>query len=86
MESLENRGDEGLVAKSDAMIIVVDLDAKELPCRTEVRDLVFLREVPLDLDCCFGGRLRTCIHHRDFIEVQKDDNANAADIGVRIGL
>jgi len=40
-ESLENRGDEGHLAKTDAVIIAVDLDAAELPCWTEVRDLVF---------------------------------------------
>jgi len=86
VESLENRGDEGLLAKTDAVIIAVDLDAEELPCWTEVRDLVFLRELRLDLDRCFGGRLRTGVHHGDVIDVQKDENAIAADIEVRIGL
>jgi len=32
VESLENRGDEGLLAKTDAVIIAEDLDAEELPC------------------------------------------------------
>jgi hypothetical protein len=34
VESLENRGDEGLLAKTDAsaVFIAVNLDAEELPC------------------------------------------------------
>jgi len=88
VESLEDCGDEGLLAKTDAsaVFIAVDLDAEELPCCTAVRDLVFLRELRLDLDRCFGGRLRTCVHHGDVIDVQKDENAIGADIDVRIGL
>jgi len=86
VELLENCGDEGLLAKTDAVIIVVDLDAKELPCWTKVCDLVIFRELRLDLDRCFGGRFCTCIHHRDVINVQKDEDAIAADIEVRIGL
>ena len=86
VESLENRGDEGLLAMTDAVIIAVDLNAEELPCSTEIRNLVFFRELRLDLDLCFGGRLRTCVHHGDDIDVQKDENAIAADIEVRIGL
>jgi len=86
VEWLENRGDEGFLAKTDAVIIAVDLDAEELPCWTKFRDLVFLRELRRDLDRCFGGRLRTRIHQGDVIDVQKDENAIAADIDVRIGL
>ena len=44
------------------------------------------RELRLDLDRCFGGRLRTCVHHGDVIDVQKDENAIGTDIEVRIGL
>ena len=36
MDSLQNRGDEDLLAKTDAMIIIVDPDAEELPCWTKV--------------------------------------------------
>jgi len=88
VESLVNRGDVCLLAKTDAgaVFIAVDPDAEELPCWTEVRDLVFLRELRLDLDRCFGGRLCTSIHHGDVIDVQKDENAIVADIEVRIGL
>jgi len=86
VESLENGGDEGHLAKTDAVIIAVDLDAEELPCWTEVCHLVFFRELPLDLNRCFGGRLRTCIHHGDVINVQKDENAIAEDMEVRIGV
>jgi hypothetical protein len=44
VESLENCGDKRLLAKTDAsaIFIAVDLDVEELPCSTEVRDLVFL--------------------------------------------
>jgi len=88
VESLENRGDEGDLAKADAsaVFITVYLDAEELLCWTEVGDHVFLRDLPLDLVRCFGGRLRTWIHHGDFIDVQKDENAIAADIEARIGM
>jgi len=88
VESLVNRGDVGLLATTDAsaVFIAVDLDAEELPCWTKVRDLVLLRELRLDLDRCFGSRLRSCIHHGDVIDVQNDENAIAADIEVRIGL
>ena len=86
VESLENRGDEGLVAKTDAVIIAVDLDAEELTCWIEVRDLLFFGELRFDRNCCFGGRLRTCVHPGDVIDVQKDENAIGADIEVRIGL
>jgi len=86
VESLGNRGNEGLLSKTDAVIIVVDLNVEELPCLTEVRDPVFVWELRLDLDHCFGGRLGTRIHHGDVIDEQKDENAIAADIEVRIGL
>jgi len=86
VESLENRGDEGLLAKTDAsaVFITMDLDAEELPCWTEVRDLVFFRELCIDLDRYFVRRRRMCIHHGDVIDVQKDENAIAVDIDVRI--
>ena len=32
VESVEKRGDEGLLPKTDAMIIVADLNAEELLC------------------------------------------------------
>jgi len=86
VESLGNRGDEGLLAKTNAVIIAVDLDAEELPCWAEVPDLVFFRQLRLDLDRCFGGRLGTRIHHGDVVDVQKDENAIVPDIEVRIGL
>jgi hypothetical protein len=86
VESLENCGDEGLLAKTDAVIIAVDLDAEELPCWTEVRDLVFFRELRLDLDRCFGGRLHTHVHVGDIVMVEEDENAIAAGLVVRVGL
>jgi len=86
VESLENRGDEGLLAKTNAVIVVVDLDAGEVPCWTMVRDLVFFGKLRFDLDRCVGGRLHMCVHHGDAIDVQKEENAIGADIDVRIGL
>jgi hypothetical protein len=57
MESLDNRGDDGFLAKiySSAIFIVVDLQAEQLPCWTKVHDLVFLYELRIDLDRYFGG-------------------------------
>jgi len=85
---LKNRGDESLLPKTNAsaVFIAVDLDAEESRCWIEVHDLVFLRELCLDLDCCSGGRLRMRIYHGDVIDVQKDENAIAADIEVRMTL
>jgi hypothetical protein len=45
IESFEIRGDEGLLAKTDAcagtFLLVVDLHAKEMACRAEIRNLIF---------------------------------------------
>ena len=58
IESFENHGDEGLLAKTDAgdgagagagtVFLAVDFDAEELACRSEIRDLVFFRDPGLD--------------------------------------
>jgi hypothetical protein len=87
VESLENHGDEGLQAKIDAsdIFIVVDLDAEELPCWTEVYTLGLLLHRRLDLDRCIGGRLSKRRHHGDDIDLQQDENAIAADMEVRTG-
>jgi hypothetical protein len=70
---------------ASAIIIAVDLHTEELPCGTEVRDLVFPRELLIDLDHCFGDRLRMWIHHGYVINGLKNGNAIAADFDVRIG-
>ena len=58
VKSFENRGDKGLLAKADAMLVVVDLNAEELTCRAEVRNLVLLREPGLNFDRSFGSVFR----------------------------
>jgi hypothetical protein len=61
IESFENRGDEGLLAKTDrgagagAVFLAVDFDAEELACRAEIGDLVFFREPGLDFDRSVGS-------------------------------
>jgi len=45
-----------------------------------------LQELRIDLNCIFGGRLRTRTHHGDVIDVQNDENAIPTDMEVRIGL
>jgi len=47
VESIENCGDEGLLAKTDAFIMAVDIDAEELLCWTGVHDLESFREFRL---------------------------------------
>jgi hypothetical protein len=41
-KSSEDCGDIGVLTETDSGIITVDLDAEELACRAEVRDLVLL--------------------------------------------
>jgi hypothetical protein len=86
VESLENHADECHLAKTDASAgyIVVDLDEEELSCGTEVGNVVFLLELHVDINCCIGGRLHTCVHHGDIIDAQVDDNAITADFKVMI--
>jgi len=61
IESFENHGDEGLLAKNDAgdgagtVFLAVDFDAEELVCCSEIRDLVFFREPGLDFNRSFGS-------------------------------
>jgi len=61
IESLENRGDEGLLAKSDrcavagTVFLAVDVDAGKLACRSEIGALVFFQEPGLDFDRSFGS-------------------------------
>ena len=51
-ESSEDGGDIGFLNETDSgtNFIMVDHDAKELACRSEVLDLIFFREFCLDLD------------------------------------
>jgi len=88
VESLENGGDDGLLGKTDhsAIFIAVVLNAEELLCSTDVGDLVFLREVPLNLDRGLDGRLCIHIYHGGVIDVQMHEDAVAADREVRIGF
>jgi len=87
IESFENRGDEGLLAKTDAgastVFLVVDFDVEELACRPEIRNLVFFRKPGLDFDRCFGS---VCwVQHRDVVDVQKHQNTIAVEIEVGVG-
>ena len=56
IESFENHGDEGFLAKTDAgdgastVFLAVDVHAEELACRSEIRDLVFFREPGFDIN------------------------------------
>jgi len=91
IESFENSGEEGLLAKTDrgasaggsTVFLVVDFDAKELACRAEIRDLVFFREPGLDFDRSFGSIF--WVQHRDVVDVQKHQNTIAAEIEVGVG-
>jgi len=66
IESFENRGDEGLLAKTDrgagavagTVFLAVDFDAEELACWAEIGDLLFFGEPGLDLDRSFGSVFR----------------------------
>jgi len=61
IESFENRGDEGLLAKTvggaGSVVLAVNFDAEELACRAEIGDLVFFREPGLNFDRSFGSVL-----------------------------
>jgi hypothetical protein len=83
-ESSENGGDKGFLTETDSgtNFITVDLDAEELACRAEVRDLIFLQEFGLDLDRSFGGGLQ--ISHGDIIDIQQYQNTVTAEIEVGI--
>jgi len=65
VELFENRGDEGLLAKTDAsassVFLGLDFDAKDLGCRGEIGDLVFFQEPGLSFDHSFGSVL--WVHH-----------------------
>jgi hypothetical protein len=84
-ESFEDCEDIGFQTETDSgtIFIAVDLDAEELTCRTEVRDLIFLREFCLDLDRSLGGGLR--ILHGEIVDIQKYQNTIAAEIEIWIG-
>jgi len=64
IESFENHGDEGLLAKTDhgagagTVFLAVDFDAEESVCWAEIADLVFFREPGLDFDHSFGSVFR----------------------------
>jgi len=91
IESFENRGDEGLLAKTDrgagagagTVFLVVAFDAEELACQAEIGDLVFFRKPGLDFDRSFGSVF--WVQHRDVIDVQKHQNTIAAQIEVGVG-
>jgi len=92
IESFENCGDQGLLAKTDhgagagTVFLAVDFDAQELACRAEIGDLVFFREPSLDFDRSFGSVFR--VQHRDIVDIHKHQNTIAAEleVGVRQGL
>ena len=93
IESLENRGDEGLLAKTDAgdgagagagtIFLSVVFDTKELACWAEIRNLVLFREPGLDFNRSFGSVF--WVHHRDVVDVQKHQNTIAVEIEVGVG-
>jgi hypothetical protein len=62
VESFENCGDIGFLTKTDSgtFFIVVDLNAEELACRAEVRDLVNPRESRKELISSCHNR-RACL-------------------------
>lgn len=59
-----NRGDEGLLAKTDAsssagkVLLAVDFVGEQLVCWVEIGDLVFSRESALDFDCDSSSVIR----------------------------
>jgi len=57
VEPFENRGDESLLAKTDAgpVLLAVDFYAKDLACRAEIGDLVLFQEPGLNFDRSFGS-------------------------------
>jgi len=57
VESFENRGDKGLLAKTDAgtVFLIVDFDAMGLACRAAIGNLVPFREPGLNFDLSFGS-------------------------------
>jgi len=88
IESIENRGDENLLAKTDCgasagagtIFVVVDFDAKELARRAEIGDLVIFREPGLDLNLCIGSVFQ--VQYRDVVNVQKHQITIAAELEV----
>jgi len=83
-ESLENSGDIGFRTETNSgtNFIAVDLCAKELVCRAEIGNLIFLWQFCLDIDGSLGGGLR--ILHREIVNIQKYQNAITAEIEVGI--
>jgi len=55
VESFENRGDEGLLAKTDAgtVFLMVNFNAEELASRAKIGDLVLFREPGLNFNRSF---------------------------------
>ena len=94
IESFENLGDEGLLAKTDAsagagavtVFLAVDFDAEELVYWAEIGDLVFFREPGLDFDGSFGSVF--WVQHGDVVDVQKHQITIAVETegGVGQGL
>ena len=62
IKSFENPGDEGRLAKTDAgagaVFLALDFDAKKLPRKAEIGDVVFFRKPGLDLDRSFDSIFR----------------------------
>jgi len=93
IESFENRGDEGLLAKTDAgdgagagagtVFLAVHFDAEELACRAEIRDLVFFQDPHLDFNRSFGSVF--WVQHRNVVDVQKHQNTIPAEREVGVG-
>ena len=77
IEGLENRGEKGLLAKTDTgagasaiastIDLSVDFDAEELACRAKIGDLVFFREQGLDFNPSFCRVFWA--QHRDVIDI-----------------
>jgi hypothetical protein len=87
----ENRGDEGVLAKTDAgasagartLLLAVDTDAKDLACRATIRDVVSFREPGLDFNHSFWSVF--WVQYRDVIELQMYGNTIAAEIEIGVG-
>jgi hypothetical protein len=85
VELYENRGDEGILAKTDTItgFFTVDCDAEEFECQAGIGDLVLLQEPGLNINYRCG--IVFDIHHRDVVDLQRPQNAIAEEIEVEVG-
>jgi len=86
VEIFENRGDEGLLATTDAgtIFLAVDSNAEQLACRAEIGDFELSQEPGLNFDPSFGSIL--WVQNFDVVDVQKHQNTITAEMEVGIGL